>query len=307
MIKLDDIHRNVVSVIDSKQGLANIQYWHTDVTKAINRAIAEVREAYTKAGLGHYFALTQRFYTTVEDLEYPYLRYVKLDRPPIQVTPTHLAFLSSNVFVTENELLDTEQDFYIGDIAYRDDGFLYVAVADTENENTYQATFSPERTRSWYPNNKLKYRAGQLIKAYSDGYYRCLVDHTNYFADPPVGPEDVLLDTVPAFERLYWMKKGSPFVTATYYDFRRLNQMKSVSNPTNFYAFSVVRDKLYVTRNVENFTLSYVPEWQYVSNLDATLDIPYELVSEIENMALRLLEPIVGANLIDNRTNINQQ
>ena len=307
MVILDDIHRNVVAVLDRQEGLSNVEFWHTDVTKAVNRAIAEVREAYTKAGIGQYFVHTQRIYTTVEDLNYPYLRYVTLEKNPLATTPAHLAFYTSNFFRSEDELLDQNQTFEQGRMVFKDDGFAYEALVNISNANTFDLTFKPGRTRLWYPNNDLKFRVGDIIKQASDAYYRCLVDHKNFFNPIPLNPEDVTIEDDPAWERLYWRQCGKAFVTGVYYDFHRLNQLKTISNPDQFYGFSAVRDRLYVTRNITNFTISYVPEWEYVSDLDEELEIPFELLREVEQLALKLLEPVVGRNLADNRVNEVQQ
>jgi len=303
MVLFDDIHRNVVAVLDRQEGLSNIEYWHTDVTKAINRAVAEIREAYTKAGIGQYFVHTQRIYTTIEDLNYPYLRYVMLEKTPLAVTPAHLAFYTSNFFRSEDELLDRNQTFAEGSIVFKDDGFAYEALTNISNANTFDLTFIPGRTRLWYPNNNLKYRVGDIVKQASDAYYRCLVDHTNTINPIPLNPEEVEFDSNPAWERLYWRQCGKAFVTGVYYDFHRLNQLKTIDNPDQFYGFSVVRDRLYVTRNINNFTISYVPEWEPVSNLDDEIQIPYEMLREVEQLSLKLLEPIVGMPLADNRVN----
>ena len=37
------------------------------------------------------------------------------------------------------------------------------------------------------------------------------------------------------------------------------------------------------------------------------LEIPFELLREVEQLALKLLEPVVGRNLADNRVNEVQQ
>jgi hypothetical protein len=296
MVVFEDIHRNVVSKIGDKfKGLNLEPFWLTDVTKAINQAIAKVREGYVKNKRGEVFSKTVQFYVSLPDLAYPYLHYTSIAEYGniLSSVDPGIAIMGSNVLVTDIELTENPVVYQKGTRVTKD-GLLYEATESVPSINTFDLTYDPNNIRSWFANNGLKYKVGDVVRSLGS-YYVCEQAHTNKEQPEDIG--SVLIETLPAWTKVYWKLIGRNNITAVYFPFWQLTNLKFHTQPKDLCAFSIVRDKLYLPKEYSQFTMTYVPEWEYVSDLSTVLDLPYELVPEVETIAIQLLGPVLGFSL----------
>ena len=297
MILFDDIHRNVVAKVgDKRRGLPLEPFWFTDITKAINQAIAKTREGYTRNGLGDVFSKTAMLYVSLPDLAYPHLHYATLSEfgPVISTVQPAIAILSSNVLNVDIELTTSATAFAKGTRVFREDNQIYEAVEAVPAQNTYDLVFDPNDIRGWYKNNGIKYKVGDIAST-NGSYYVCLQTHKN--VDMPENIASVTVNSLPAWTKVYWKYIGDNSTTAVYFPIYQLTNLRLHRDARQLCAFSVVRDKLYLPKEYNKITITYVPEWIYVSDLSATIDLPYELVPEVETLALQLLAPVIGFSM----------
>jgi len=298
MVLFDDIHRNVVAKIgDKRGGLPFEPFWFTDVTKAINQAIAKTREGYTRNGRGDVFSKTAMLYVSLPDLAYPHLHYTNLTEfgPVMSTVDPAISILSSNVLNTDVELTTDAVSYPKGARVFRfDDNMVYEAVELVPAENTYDLVFDPNHVRTWYKNNGIKYKVGDVVSS-EGSYYVCGQAHRN--EDMPEDITLVELNSVPAWNKVYWKRVGDNNKTAVYFPFWQLTNLRLHKEPRQLCAFSIVRDKLYMPKEYNKITITYVPEWTYVSDLSATIDLPYELVPEVETLAMQFLAPVIGFSM----------
>lgn len=271
-----DIYREVRNRIGADQE----RYYFNDVVDAINDAISDLRIEYIRRGLGNEFVHTQKVEETVEDEQYPFLEAADLDYPLLRALPIDRTVRQSVVFKSGLTLENEPQSFSKGELVVKGDE-LYEAVNDISNLNTYDLTFSlHEEVRTYFPGNGLYYKEGDLVRS-EEGYYRTTQDYYNV---APVGIEDA-----GAFEKLYWQRVGSGYVEGRYVPFERLHTLRL--ELVNSFPFSIVEDKVYVRFKHRPFTISYIPEWERISDLQAKVNLPDAMLSDIQ---IHVLQSLIG-------------
>jgi hypothetical protein len=55
------------------------------------------------------------------------------------------------------------------------------------------------------------------------------------------------------------------------------------------YVYTINKNKIYVSPNINQFVLTYIPKWEQVDELDAEVDIPEYMVSSVKSAAVRKL------------------
>lgn len=66
-------------------------------------------------------------------------------------------------------------------------------------------------------------------------------------------------------------------------------------------------NKLYVTKNVEKLSISYIPEWTPITTLSTDLVLSDTMVVAVKQLALDNLEKKLGKNVVDSRVAPVQQ
>lgn len=275
-MKLKDIYRDVYSQLSLQGNEHNISA--LDIIKAINESIKLIRIEYVNNDLGQFFVEEERITNFTQDNLYPFLKFGTLTIPILSEVPLEIAVLASNVKITDNEILNQVQTFSEGDVAEYD-GILYEAIRDITNENTFGETFDSTDLRMYYPNNGLKYREGDIVfNGNDDRFYKVTTDFV-----ASGGTEEL--------EEVVWRKIGNANKISTHYPLKDLRNI--VLHDDEKQAFSVVNNKIYVNTVVSELSISYVPAWQDVNDLEATIEIPDGMLSQVvERSRVKLLNKL---------------
>lgn len=274
---LENIYRDINSTLTANN-VAQEKIVHQDVIKAINDAIASLRVEYIQNGLGYEFAVTETVFATNQDFEYPFLHTADLEYRLLRSLPIQWTIRQSVFQKTDNELLDEPQSWNAGDHVLKGNT-LYQALTDVNNENTFDLTFEVENVRHFRVNNGLKFKEGDVA---SDGevFIRFTEDYVNN--------QDETINEVPA-EQLVWRKVGDGFWQGTHVPFDRIYELKLSSSIYSHYPFSVRENVVYTPVEDIPFTISYIPEWQYVEDLTEQLRIPDSMVPAVKDTVIARL------------------
>lgn len=271
-MQLKDIYRDIYSRLN-QEDIGN-EIFSLDIIKSINHNIQTIRTEYIKNGLGHYFSVSE----IVEDFEpddiYSFLQRGSLSNEIISDVPIVLGILSSEISLVNDVLLDENQSWDEGDVVLFGNS-IYEAIRNINNENTYGLVFNNEKLRTYFPNNGLKYKEGDLVYNYSDEkYYKVL---STFIAKD--GQEDL--------EEVVWRRIGNAFVDADHYPLNELKRILLHSGKKQ--AFSVVGDLVYVNSDVNSLSISYIPKWEYVDDLDAEINLPDQIIPEVVRLSVNQL------------------
>lgn len=257
-----------------------------DVIKALNDAIAEVRTEATQNRVATQIATTEVIDDFVPSTTYPYLLQANLTSPLLNTANPMVAILQAEHWFTATELENASSSATAGDRAYIN-GKLYSCVTTYITTNTFSKTFDPKRIKSFYANNGAYFSIGDII-VQSGVYWKVLEaftnDSTQTFAEGA------------RFTQVYWASLGYGSGPASVYPISRITEMKLLGD-TSCNAprgIAVSQDVIYATPNLPKLTITYVPEWTYVADLDATIDVPTEWASQIKMKAIQKIMPQLG-------------
>lgn len=285
MITLGAIFRDINSVF-SDYSVDQTKIYAKDTTNLINQLISQLRVDHVKNGLGYEFAVTETVYTSLDDLEYPFLKYAELEYPLMRSLPIQWTVRQSVFQTTDNELLDEEQSWNVGDIVFKGKK-TYKALTDVTNENTYNLTFAVEGVRNFRVNNGFKFKKGDIATD-GDMFIRFTEDYVNNQNEP--------IEQVPA-DPLVWREIDTTYQEGTQVSFDRLHALKLYKPIFQHYPFSIREDRVYTPIDNTPMTITYVPEWQYVEDMDDILKIPDSMVKTVKDMTVATLARKFGVNL----------
>lgn len=274
---LRDIFRDVVSRLNIKD--FDQEMYYLDVVQAINDAIATQRVQYVMGGRGEFLSVTEDVEFTYGDTFYPEFAYGTLSSPLLDTPNIEQAILNGVAWETDNVV--GEDSFDVGDFAVKDRK-LYECVSPAGVSDTQ--TFEPSAFRNFREDDRLHYKVGDVIQ--NDGqFYEVQEDFKNIngqdFADSA------------RFLPVYWrLSKRSAYTVASFYNVRRISELNYV--PTEFPAFTVRGNMIYASKNVPVFTITYVPEWQKVEDLDDELNLPPDMLGPIKQQAMESLQNKIG-------------
>jgi hypothetical protein len=288
---LRDLYSDIISTLNFKD--VNKSPYYYDVVKAINDAIRTQRIEYIQNGMGGDFYLTQTFYFSIKDQSFPFLNWSQLDNEIINDVPIELALINAFAYRTKNKLTNTVTSYNKGDIAIKD-GKTYKCIESYSDLNTYSKIFRNREVKNYYKNNGLNYKAGDIIYDVElESYYKALYDYEagntnaeNSVVEVDDGQGGTTTESV--FEKLYWREIGNAYYQASYYPFSKIHQMRLFEN-SGSYVYTINKNKIYVSPNINQFVLTYIPKWEQVDELDAEVDIPEYMVSSVKSAAVRKL------------------
>lgn len=276
-MKLIDLYRDIFSILND-YGAENYQYGYNDIVSAINDSISTLRIEYVKNGRYQEFVETHSIFATVEDFQYPFLSSFELPKPILGEIPINLAIVSANVQQTTNVIKKGVNSYPANYIAVKDN-IVYRSIRKIENEDTYNKTFNISDVYHYRTNNKLKYNKDTVVKDITNNkYYKVLEDFMS------VG------DNSDKLEEVVWQEMYENNKPVFFYEFTDISQMKLFTKYNDeAYVFSVVRDKIFVAPKVERFTVSYIPRWEKVTEMNDDVVIPDFMISAVKQNALQRL------------------
>src|SRR5690554_5494261 len=227
MITLGAIFRDINSVF-SDYSVDQTKIYAKDTTNLINQLISQLRVDHVKNGLGYEFAVTETVYASIEDLEYPFLKYAELEQPLMRSLPIQWTVRQSVFQTTDNELLDEPQTWNAGDIVFKGRK-TYKALVDVTNENTYNLTFAVEGVRNFRVNNGFKFKKGDIATD-GDMFIRFTEDYVNNQNEP--------IEQVPA-DPLVWREIDTTYQEGAQVPFDRLHELKLYKPIFQHYPFSI--------------------------------------------------------------------
>lgn len=326
-MKLETLYNDVVGLLNLQDPtLHNIYYY--DIINAINDAIISIRQKYVESGLSDEFAVTETFYFSLRDNDYPFLYSTTLGNKPLKSLPISMVILTANAFHTNLQIPTGETIIPLGEFRVSGDKY-YKLTANIDNLETSDKKFKREEARLFAPNSNIQIKAGDIVydKYDTKKYYIALFDYTLntskkindiYITDDflSVNNEPLIVNnetfniTVPStliehykvFEEVYWAEEDTNYLPCVYYPFQRLQETRIVEKDYSA-VYSIFKNKLYVTPNVRRFTLTYIPEWSRVEKLEDELEVPDFMIPQIKRSCLNVLGMKLGRNLVDNRVN----
>ena len=290
-MKFKDLYRDVysrLSLFDTGHGI-----YAQDIIVALNDAITQHRLEYVNNNMGQAFAIEVSSYATIESQEFPFAGYFTLPRQVIKSSPPENAIIAAIVWDTTEEIPDNISSGEIWDVATKD-GKQYYCIADFDNVNTFDRTFKAANIRNYKRNNGLIYKKGDVVLDHeTEAYYRCVEDFHAVVDEP--------IDNLLQFEKLYWYERGSAYKPAIFFPLDQLRSMKMYENFSSTYAFTVIGNKVYTVPSPERVSITYVPEWEPITDIESDVDIPDFMIPIIKNSAINVLGAKLGMNLVDQR------
>lgn len=272
---LRDIYRDIVSRLNVKD--FDQEYYFLDGVEAINDAIASLRVQYVENNRADLLSETHQLFFSFNDTLYPYLGSADLPKPLISTPNIERAVINGITWVTTNVV--GQGEFPKGTLAQLGNRLVKSVQDITSNDQV--GAFKQHEFRNFRNGNCVKYWAGDVIKSPDGNYYKVL----EYFYNN--GEQD-FADSA-RFEQVYWVDADcSPYTIASFYNPKRISELKYV--PHEFPAFTIWQNKVYVTQSPQQFTLTYVPEWQKVEDLNAQLNLPPDMLGQIKQLALEALQ-----------------
>lgn len=271
-----DIYRDVYSRL-ALDGDEHDVYFD-DISKAINDAIRTHRIEYISQGMGHEFASTETLNSFSKDTQYPFVKSDTLSQKVMNDLPIEMTVLSSTCYNTSNKIYNTTQIYDKGEVA-RQNNKLYECVESFDGVNTHDRTFHPDDVRNYFPSNNLNYKKDDVIKNTKTGkYYRVKQDFTNTFDEDP--------DNLTEVEKLYWKEIGSSNIYVAHYAFKFIQSLRVFDSLESTTGIAILDDKLYATEEIEEITLTYIPVWNNIKDMDANLNLPDFMIPIVKNDAL---------------------
>lgn len=287
MVKLREIYADVLARLD-QHDTQKISF--SEIVNAINDVIKQQRVNYVSQGRYEPFVKTEVFYTSIASFEFPFLNSIELENDILDDVPIESVLINGVVQFTDNELENTIQSWNKGDLAVKD-GEVYIALQDITSTNTFNLTFNIDETKFYYPDNGIDYFTGDIVyNGFDKKYYRVNSNFTSGVTNP-------------SFTELVWKHVTSNNKPTYFYPFNRIHELKLFNKDREVYGFTVNRSKIFLNKLKDDkiFTLSYVPKWTEVKNLNDDVDIPDFMISNVKNGVLQIIGAKLGLNLIDSR------
>jgi hypothetical protein len=285
---LDSIYRDVNSKL-SVQHEYEEKFYSLDTIKAINDAISAVRLEAAQNRVAEQIAVTQVINNFTLSANHPYLVEATLSASIINTVDPMSAILQADYWVTANTLDSGFTSATVGD--RRNIGRkLYQCVETYAGVNAQTRIFDGNKLRYFAPNDNATYLVGDIIHN-GGSYWKVLENFANTTTQT--------FEEGARFEKQFWVFVGNAFGPTSVYTFERISQMKLLSEDdcTGTRGVAVKKDKVYCSPNVPKLTITYVPEWTFINNLDTNLDIPSEWLPEIKQRAVQtMLMKIQPAN-----------
>lgn len=280
MITLSQLYRDINTFFGEK-GVNDQEIYHLDTTNVINQLIASLRVEFIQNGLGDEFTIAQTISNFTEDAEFPFVYSSTLTKPILRTLPLAWSVKQTLFPKTPNVLTTTIGSWNKGDIV-RKGNYVYVATENVPAINSFALTFSPNNIRAW--KTGLNYTIGDIV--YDGGsFYKATSSHTK--------TEGELITDAP-FTKVYWRLLGDAYHQATPVPFKRLYEGKLNRKLYEHYPFSIKDDRIYTVVDAQGLVLIYIPEWEYVEDLDVTLDIPDSMVAPLKERAIATLAQKLG-------------
>jgi len=262
--------------------------YFNDLLNIINDEYATVRIDMVKTGRGQPFLVTEDVYAVIPDISYPEFYYAELEKPLLSAVPVQQAIYSSVVWYVSDTIQNGLQTFTKGDKkAYN--GFVYVAVNSVSNENTFGKTFDGQKVRNYTPGNSLQYNIDDVLYDTTTArYWKVTEAFTSTSAD----------DLATKATRVYWKKLFGNYDTANHYDFFELTRNRMYIAIDGEHAFAIQDNKLYTPKANKRFTISYVPEWDNVTDLATEVIMPSSMLHTIRrNIMMNLAKKVELQNV----------
>lgn len=289
-VTLDQVYRDVNSLL-GQAGIRETTFAPDDVINAINDSIATRRAEYVQQGLGHKFSTTEKLTPSSRPPGYPFLYSASMSDTIMQDLPIEFAVVHAFGERTDNTLTDTTTSFNKGDRAIKDDtDDLYECVETYSSTNTYDETFEAKQIKVYYPNSGTEFFTGDVVYDHKSGsYYEATSDYTN--------DTDTDIASTGSFKKLYWRKLGKAYVRAEPVPFSRLNKIQLDDTVPEYFPFSIKEQTLYSYTKDLPISVTYVPEWSWVTDRSTNLDIPTDMVQTVKFDAVTTLAQKLGADM----------
>lgn len=275
-MKLKDFYADVVSRLN-EMGERDYNFTYLDVVKCINDAIRSLRVEYINQGRYQDFTITENIFTTVEDFDYPFLSSFELDKPIISEIPFQNSIISINVRPGQLQISDSNVTLTKGTIGIKDDK-AFVLVESVNNVNTFGKEFDICDVRHYYPENTLKYRAGDVVLNTQDGsYYKVESDFISGVDSPNL-------------TKLYWKYLYSADKPGYFREVKNLQELRTADLwKSGSFNVTMLGNKLYTFPKANRITITYIPKWTQVMEREDEVNIPDYMVPEVKNLAVRTL------------------
>lgn len=283
MIVLSEIYNDIVSKINA--GAYQNEILAKDILLGINEAISQLRIEYVMAGYAQSFAITEERDTVTRSATYPFLLTATLSQELLKRAPVSKSVIAAIGYKSTIVLNNGNHTRTVGDIAYRvdeDEQHLLECVESYTDKNHYDLFFRPAELRQYRQDNKLKYKAGEVVFD-GDHYWKIVADFVNdgefTFVESAPGANQIVAT------KLYWKEIGEAFVSPVFVEFDRINELK-LATRSKFSSYSIKDNVLYASPELKKIAITYVPEWTYVSDLTTQLRIPYDMVDQVKRRTL---------------------
>lgn len=282
MASLSTLYRDINSFFGEK-GVNQQEIYHLDTTNIINQLIASLRVEFIQNGLGDEFTIAQTISDFAQDADFPFVYSSTLTKPILRTLPLAWSVKQTLFPKTASTLTTAIGPWNKGDIVKKGN-FSYVATEDVPSSNSFALTFTADNVRAW--KDGLVYAVGDIV--YEDGsFYKATSAHTKV-VDEAIGDAP--------FTKVYWRLLGEAYHQGTPVPFNRLYQGKLNRKLFEHYPFSIKDDTVYTTVDIQGVVFYYIPEWTYIEDLDAVLDIPDSMVLPLKERAIASLAQRLGIN-----------
>lgn len=286
---LNDIYTDIHSKL-VLSGVNESKIYFLDIVKSINDSIRETRFEYLKGTrVGDIFSFTETINTFTESSNYPYLNQAALSKTPLKDFPIEKVFIGATSYATENEILDENQTFQKESFATKGD-YTYVAIRDITSENTYNLTFSPYEIRTYYKQSDIQFKAGSKIYDYETKKY--YVVNQTFIANF----DGSLQDNTDVTE-LAWKRFTTAYKNVAFYCLHRVNELRNFGKIDFASGITVDKSTLLVTKNTKKIVLTYIPEWEDITDPSVELNIPDFFIPTIKYRAMAIIASKIGIQI----------
>lgn len=278
-MKFRNIYNDVVSRV-SQLDVDRSKLFHYDYLDAINDSIAELIVMYGSKEMFDGITHTEVITFNMKDFEYSLLYSADLEKKINKNFKPKNAIVNCLVQPITLEGKTGEQSYSKGTLVVFKDYVYecldsYTLQDHLENETEFDGT----NIREYTPGSGVQYKRLDILK-FDNLYYRCIQD---FIATDK--QHDIETDTI-NFSQIFWIKKQPVYFNSRFIAFDDLNDMLIYSKMKDVYMFSVYGDKLYMNQNPKRVVLTYIPEWEDITNLDTEITFPRTMVSDIKLKAL---------------------
>jgi hypothetical protein len=229
--------------------VTDFEFYH--VNAWIADSFIEIRNEAIDRGQADEFAITVNVSGFTQDPRLPYMKQAKIKRPVVKHTHYDDVVIFAVARKHQN-LAGTTQEVPRGTRKWYDKSLYETDViipADTPGQENL--LFENRDVRPYFPANDLRYRQGNVVYHQGQPYRLNVESWDNNTAETP--------DTLVEWDPVYWRRVGIGFTDPEIIDFDEMDR-KKVSIDTGASVLSFNRQLVYVSRDIINVTLRYVPE-----------------------------------------------